>query len=454
MSKHVDSEIGVRRFAGIDGRSTVVLATIFPPANERDHRRRESYYALGVAAAVGFLMVARAPFKFDQFWAEDGTVFLGSAINHGRLASLDEWYSGYLHTIPRLLGGLAASLPLRGAPSVFFVGVVLMAAAGSGLVMYRSSAYINRWWIRVLLACVPAILPTEGVEVIGNAANLQFLLVYFAFWLLLWFPRSRLTTVLATISAGLIALSTLLVVFLVPLAVARLFVRRGRRALVPPVALLAGVAVQVVGRVLVGAQRSDLGMEPVGIAGALDAFNGMVAANLRPPLPEPTIDLVSAVLVAVSVASVLVTTFAPKPGTGRSPDGPAVGRTMAGLCLAMGLGIWFTLALAVGIATRYGVLASFFLAAGLLVAVDVALDAHPTLVARIPACVLLVAFALSAFRGWQPAAWHDEVDRSWSQAVTDAQASCSATGAEWAQLPLSPRPWSVFLACDGLLDEQ
>jgi hypothetical protein len=124
---------------------------------------------------------------------------------------------------------------------------------------------------------------------------------------------------------------------------------------------------------------------------------------------------------------------------------------MVGLSLGLGSGIWLTLALAFGVTTRYGVLASLFLASGLVVAVDLVLDVRPPLLAWVPTCVLLGAFALAVVRGWPPTAWHDEPDRSWSQVVDDAETSCRTTGAAWAELPLSPRPWSVFLRCQVIL---
>src|SRR5688500_19803875 len=66
-----------------------------------------------------------------QFWAEDSVIFFEQAYNAG-WSVLWRPYAGYLHTIPRLVAGVAGQLDPLYAPGIFmgvaFAGTLYVAA--------------------------------------------------------------------------------------------------------------------------------------------------------------------------------------------------------------------------------------------------------------------------------------------------------------------------------------
>jgi len=224
-------------------------------------------------------------------------------------------------------------------------------------------------------------------------------------------------------------------------------------ALGPPLALLAGTAVQVIGRVLAGADRPDLGVRGVGAATALEWFDGVVVAVLRPGHPPPVVYGTVSLALAVSVAVVVAVALVPKLRTSTTAIAPGTAASMIVITAGLGIVMWFTLAFQVGMAVRYGVPTTLFLITSLIVAIDFALDARPDLVARVPATFLLVTFAIATVFAWPPSDLRDEVDRSWSQAIDDARGTCLATSDQWALLPTTPRGWTVYVSCRELLED-
>jgi hypothetical protein len=96
-------------------------------------------------------------------------------------------------------------------------------------------------------------------EVATNVATLQFPALYALFWVLLHVPARRAGRLAAPLFAGLVALSTTLVVTLLPLALARVVVRRDRAGVFTAGALILGVGVQLLGLATGRAERGDLG---------------------------------------------------------------------------------------------------------------------------------------------------------------------------------------------------
>ena len=200
-----------------------------------------------IVAVATVLQLARqaAVSAWDTVWAEDGSVFLADALEHPFFSTLFEPHGGYLHLVPRLVAGLAASLPLELAAPTFNVVSALVVSLLAAFVYLASANKLQARSSRLALSTLVALLPAAGSELLGNAANLHFYLIFACFWALLWRSDSRgalgarVAVVLAT------TLSDPLAVLLAPLALADALARRSRRALAVPGAFVLGLALQL-----------------------------------------------------------------------------------------------------------------------------------------------------------------------------------------------------------------
>src|SRR6185437_5778609 len=93
----------------------------------------------GVAVLVSFLALAAALQLFrigpssalSSLWAEDGPVFLGTALTHGFLDAMTTTQAGYLVLMPRLIAEIGAAVPLRDAAvAMNLISVLVVALAG------------------------------------------------------------------------------------------------------------------------------------------------------------------------------------------------------------------------------------------------------------------------------------------------------------------------------------
>ncbi|PTT62660.1 hypothetical protein DBR22_16970 [Arthrobacter sp. HMWF013] len=177
-------------------------------------------------------------------WAEDGAVFLQDTVAIGPWASIGEPYAGYLHTIPRLISGIAYLVaPLSSyAIMMSFLSCAAVAAVAVG-VYHLSAALVDNRAIRLMLGMIPVLLPVGPLEVLGNAANLHWYLLWLVPWLLIyepsrWYGKGGLFVM--TFAA---ATTEIISGLFIPLALWTAFRRRNYWA---PVGLLAGMVCQFV----------------------------------------------------------------------------------------------------------------------------------------------------------------------------------------------------------------
>ena len=111
-------------------------------AGTANRRIRAVVVYTAVLAAGVVAMLARIPGRpaWDTIYNEDLTVYLVDAL--ARPWHLFTVYGGYIQLMPRLLGQLAASLPLRWAAEVFALSGALSAAASAILVFHASAGVI------------------------------------------------------------------------------------------------------------------------------------------------------------------------------------------------------------------------------------------------------------------------------------------------------------------------
>lgn len=210
-------------------------------------RNRARWSPLLCAVAVTFLTLiawVRLPSLTRRtVWAEDGGVFLRDVLSLGGLRSIPVPYDGYLHVVPRTMASLASTLApvdayagVMSLLSCFVVAVVAVAVYFLSRTVFESRA------LRAMLAVIPILLPVAPQEVLGNAANLHWYLLWLAPWLLLYKPISSPGRVLLFAAALLTATSEIITGMFLPLAIWAIVARKN---LWGPVGLILGVALQL-----------------------------------------------------------------------------------------------------------------------------------------------------------------------------------------------------------------
>jgi hypothetical protein len=206
-----------------------VLADLFPaPAGPapRAGLVRWVFLLIQIAAvALGALvMLARMGGRpaWDSVWAEDPGIYLPAALAHPW--HLLQSYGGYLQLVPRLIGQIAALLPIRDASAVFAVGGALVASACALFAYHASAGHVSSRWLRALLGLSVVLLPVAQLEIADNGVNSIWYLLYALFWAALWRPRTRAGAAAAAVVAFAAAASSSLALLFAPLFVARAIV--------------------------------------------------------------------------------------------------------------------------------------------------------------------------------------------------------------------------------------
>jgi hypothetical protein len=212
--------------------------------------------ALAVGAVVLLLRVPGSP--WHSFFAEDlGVFFVGGLSSPWHLLVP---YAGYLELLPRVIGQLAAYVPLRNAPAaVAFAGSAV--ASGCALFVFHASAgHIRSAAWRALLAVSIVLLPVAPLELADNGVDTPLYLILALFWAVLWRPRTRAGMAVAAVVGFLAAASDPLSVVLAPLLAARVAALRRSREHAVTVGWAAGCLLQLpVARAAAAAHRSRLG---------------------------------------------------------------------------------------------------------------------------------------------------------------------------------------------------
>jgi hypothetical protein len=191
---------------------------------------------------------------WNSLWAEDGQVFLSGAVRNFR-GTFFEQNGGYVHVVPRLIAGIVATLPMHEAAAGMAVGAAAVVASIAGFVYVASSEIVPSRTPRLALAAAVLLLPVPGSELLANATNLHFYLLFACFWALLW--QSETAFALGSRSAVVVAtaLSDPLSALFLPLGIAAPIARRSVRALVVSGLFLAALVVQLA--IIAGGARPE-----------------------------------------------------------------------------------------------------------------------------------------------------------------------------------------------------
>ena len=203
-----------------------VLAELFPTPPEPASRTGPARWAfvlvqVAVVALGALVMLARIGGRpvWRSAYAEDPGIYLPGALAHPW--QLLQSYGGYLQLVPRLIGQIAALLPVRHASVAFAVGGAVV-AAGCGLFAYHAGAgHISSRWLRALLGLSVVLLPVAPLEIADNGVNSIWYLIVALFWATLWRPRTAAGAAAAAVVAFAGAASSSLGFLFVPLFAAR-----------------------------------------------------------------------------------------------------------------------------------------------------------------------------------------------------------------------------------------
>jgi hypothetical protein len=391
--------------------------------------------AWAVATALLLVRPAGVP-AWRVLWAEDGSRFLSGALDHPGPATWLEPYAGYLHLLPRLVGDVAARLPLAAAAPAFAVASAVV--AGGSLVLF--AAGLRRWlpapWQRAGLVVALAATHALAGEAAANAANLHWFLTLGLLGLALSRPR-HLPVTAAAAAAVLFALSDPFAPLVAPVALAAAAAGtsgavRERRTWVVPLAIVAGAAAQVV--TMIRTPRAPAPGAPLPGGDLVPLYLDRVVRHGVSPRalgPVPDDALLVALLAGTAVLLGLTLTAARHvvPGAALLAASPAV----------------FVLNVTVnrGVADRYAALPVALLVAGVLVLAAGVPGAGRRLCGL--TCAGVVLLGCLSFSTHPPRA----AGPDFAESARRAAATCAAGGRTVA-VAIAPSPWTTALPCARL----
>ncbi len=178
-------------------------------------------------------------------WAEDANVFTQRAATPSlQSASILTPYAGYTHSLPQLLANIIWATVRAEHVAVATTAACCVVA---GMVAAAIFVLTARWplttWTRATVALITVLAPAVQVEVLGNLANLHWLLLWLAPFLFLYRPRSWVSACISAVAAFLVVTTEIQSLAFAPL----LGLWLGERRRWPVVfAVLGGAATQVI----------------------------------------------------------------------------------------------------------------------------------------------------------------------------------------------------------------
>lgn len=214
----VETRARVRRLALVGG--VLVLATVLQLLRQRGH----------------------AP--WDTIQSDDGTGFVVPAWRDHPISLLWTQYAGYLQVLPRLVATPLAVLPHSWAAAYGAVTSSVVTALLGLFVVRASGGLVRQPILRWLLGLILVLGPAVALETTATIAQLQFPLVFAAFWAIIARPTSRSFLAVRAGVVLLAALSSVIALTLLPLAAVTIAVRRLRSDWVVGSALGVGAVAQ------------------------------------------------------------------------------------------------------------------------------------------------------------------------------------------------------------------
>lgn len=433
-----------------------------PPADGRRTSRSKLallavfLLALGVVAQLARLGLGNA---LESLWAEDGSILLQGAFEHGFLDALLTPYAGYLILVPRLIGEVGTAVPLRDAAAAMVIASALVAAL-SGLVVWVAAAgHVRNSYLRGTLVALTVLSPVASLESIGAGSYVLWYMLFASFWVLLWTPRTTGGSVLGGLFVLATGLSTPGVWFFAPVAALRLLAARDRR----DGAILAGYTIGAAVQVPVLASNGENAVSPQWTNDIWTSYlqrvldGGVLGERLGGFGWE---QLGWGLLIALVLAALVALAWVARRSSlqVRAFTALAVGTSLLMFVAsvyqrAVGAQVMWPPDVYFGNAGRYAIVPALLLASAALVAIDRWPRPLPG-PRQLPwvglAAVALVALAIvSSFHVADPAV---RGTPHWSEAVDSAIADCRREGNETAPVNTSPPGYALFVSCETLSD--
>jgi hypothetical protein len=436
--------------------------TLFAPAPAGRSRLSRAEAAVLVIALLGLgtilqLLRVGPSEALDSLWAEDGVIFLQGALGEGFWEAVLHPYSGYLVLVPRLIGEVAAAVPLREAAAATSVSAGLVVALSGLVVWFAAAGLIRDPYLRGGLVVATVLSPVAGLESVAAAAYVLWFMLFASFWVLFWRPASTLAAVLGGLFVLATGLSTPGVWFLAPVAALRALAARDRRDL----AILGGYAVGAAVQVPVLAANGEEAVEPLWSADIWTAYLQRVldAGAFGEALGGEAWELLGwPFLIALAACTIAGIGFA----AWRSG---AAARWFAALAIPTSLLMFVISAYQRAVGTqmkwpadvhfgnsgRYAIVPALVLVSAVLVLVDRRQrpERHS---GRLPWAVAMTTAVLalavvSSFDVSEPAV---RGTPAWSDALDGAARACAAENLEVVAVPTSPPGFGMTLSCESV----
>lgn len=225
---------------------------VFPTAGPTSVPRPIVIAGYGAAAVlVTVLALARqsgVP-ATSSIWAEDGNLFYPQALENSFWHTIWAPYNGYEQLVPRLLAQVASKFSAARASEVMAVGGAVGLALICCAVFHMARGLVPPPFLRFLLAASTVLLPVATGELLDNAVNLPWWVLFGAFWAVFWRPQSRPGAVLAFGLGFLAIASDPLAAALLPLCALKTACCRRAREQAASIGLVVGAAYQAVARI-------------------------------------------------------------------------------------------------------------------------------------------------------------------------------------------------------------
>lgn len=449
------------RFRALRERLDDSLFPTAPPAKQVS--KGELAVIVASFAVLGIVLQLLRPgwtASLESLWAEDGPIFLQGAVSQGFVDAIFTPYAGYLVLVPRLIGEGAALMPLGDtAAAVSILSATVVTLSGIA-VWFAARAHIRNPWLRGTLACLTVLAPVAGLESVDSAAYVPWYMLFAAFWLLFWRPRTMLGATLAALFVLLTGLSSPGVWFFAPLAALRALAIRNRR----DATIVAAWAIGALSQVPVLALNQEQAVTPswtsdIWIAYAQRVVDGALLGEYLggeawAQLGRPFLFL----LLLAGLAALVVLARNSTPGA----------RYMAAIAIptslllfvvsayqrAVGSEIMWPLGFYHGAAGRYAIVpALLLLSAGLALLDGWSRDPRK---ARLPAWVSMAVAAilwLGIFTSFDVRETEIRGTPPWEEALQGAAAECSADGLADVSVPTSPPGFGMSLPCERVLED-
>jgi hypothetical protein len=197
-------------------------------------------------AAIAQVLRQRGHPAWDTILSDDGTGFLTAPWRHSAIPLLGKSYAGYLNVVPRILAAPLAVLPRAWGAAYLAVTAAVVTALLGWFVATAARGMVRRSALCWLLGVALVFAPAMGHETMNAISQLQFPLVFAAFWAILSVQRSRRMTISRAVVAFLACASSTLALLYLPLAAIVAWRRRSRADLVVTAALGTGGLLQLI----------------------------------------------------------------------------------------------------------------------------------------------------------------------------------------------------------------